>query len=482
MKLEPTPIIDSLKGKFTFIDNEMIDAVHRTGLFGIFSRHGVGKRSGHGIPQLVFALLVWPFLGVGSIASFCGRMVEHFLGGGKDALYRFLRREDINWRNIALGVSRTVYDRHGLGGESAFVVDDTLKHRRGKKVEGVSSHFDHTECRHVSGQQVVQLGLAGSKGFLPLLQQIYIGKKKVQPVRKEFADGRSAVAKDYATAMHKDKNQMLREMLRRAVRRGFRAAHLLGDTWFGNKGNIRTALELGLVAIFMMKRGNLAYRFQGRCYTAAMLHELVKRRMKARRGCCFLTHSLIVGINLAGPGESDEWVRVRLLFSKPRRENKGAWVVLLCTDTGYTDERILETYALRWGIEVYFKEVKQAMGWLAEQSGSYAVHYASIHLAAIRYMLLFSLALDGGGVRFGQVRDRVSRTLQDIGFSALLWEFFKALLRGVLESFRKMIGSEAADMILKAMDASVEEFLSRVLQIDPDSILLQQKAEELGVL
>lgn len=84
---------------------------------------------------------------------------------------------------------------------------------------------------------------------------------------------------------------------------------------------------------------------------------------------------------------------VRLLFGKPRRENAGSWVVLLCTGTGYSDERILETYALRWSIEIYFKEAKQAMDWLAEQPGS----YASIHLAAIRYMPLLSLALDGGG-------------------------------------------------------------------------------------
>ena len=42
----------------------------------------------------------------------------------------------------------------------AFVLDDSIKNRRGKKMEGVSSHFDHVTGRHVMGQQVLTLGLA----------------------------------------------------------------------------------------------------------------------------------------------------------------------------------------------------------------------------------------------------------------------------------------------------------------------------------
>lgn len=291
-------------------------------------------------------------------------MISSFHAGGKDVIYRFLRREDINWRAICFSVSKAVYDRHAMetGADTAFVVDDTLKHRRGKKVEGVSSHFDHTECRHVLGQQVLQLGLATTKGFLPVFQQIYIGSKKVQGLACDFKDRRCAVAKDFKAAKENNKNEMLRAMLRKTLRQGIRAVHLLGDSWFGNKGNIRTALELGLTAVFMMKRGSLAYRFQGRNYTAKMLYALVKRRMKAAPGQRFLTYALMVEINLSEDGKAQKWVPVKLLFSKPRRETSGTWVVLLCTDTAYSPERILEIYALRWSIEVYFKEVKQAMG------------------------------------------------------------------------------------------------------------------------
>ena len=37
-------------------------------------------------------------------------------------------------------------------------MDDSIKVRHGKKMPGVSSHFDHTAGRKVMGQQVLTLG------------------------------------------------------------------------------------------------------------------------------------------------------------------------------------------------------------------------------------------------------------------------------------------------------------------------------------
>ena len=70
--------------------------------------------------------------------------------------------------------------------------------------------------------------------------------------------------------------------------------------------------------------------------------------------------------------------------------------------------KILKIYALRWSIEVYFKEVKQNMGFQKEQSSNYVVHYASIRLAAIRYSLFFNLVLDDGSLSFGEVRNKIT--------------------------------------------------------------------------
>ena len=352
-----------------------------------------------------------------------------------------------------------------------------------KKVEGVSSHFDHTETRHVMGQQILQLGLATAKGFLPLDQQIYIGNKKVQGLQAPFQDQRHAVAKDYQCALQEDKNTMFRAMLKRALKNGFKSSHVNGDSWFGNKGNIVTVIDLLLIGLFMMKRGNLSYRFQGRNYTAKMLYELIKRKMTAQKTQRFLTYSLIVELNLTEEkSDPPRWVKVKLVFSKPRKCQKDTWVVLLCTNPEYTIEKILRIYALRWSIEVYFKEVKQNMGFLKEQTGNYVVHYASIHLAAIRYNLFFNLMLDNGSLSFGEIRSKITGQLEKLSFATLLWELFRSLIHGTLDRFEKCISIKMLKAIKEAIDGTVENFLKKALQIDDASCQRQIKAEALGVL
>jgi len=485
MQINTTPVTDALSKEYVYVDNELQDAVNKISLFSILSRLGIRKRCGDSIHQVVFATLVWPLLPVKSISGFCGKFIQGYITGGMNVIYDFLKRENINWRSVSNCVSKAVYINHALGMEkdSAFNIDDSIKHRRGKKVEGVSSHFDHTETRHVMGQQVLQLGLATGKGFLPLDEQIYIGNKRVQGLQAPFQDQRHAVAKDYQSAFHENKNTMFRAMLKRALKNGFRSPHVNGDSWFGSKGNIAAVLDLELIGLFMMKRGNLSYRFQGRDYTAQMLYNLIKRKMAVQKGQRFLTHSLIVELNLSEEKTNPaQWVKVKLVFSKPRQCSKNTWVVLLCTNIDYPIEKILRIYALRWSIEVYFKEVKQNMGFLKEQTGDYVVHYASIHLAAIRYSLFFNLMLDSGSLAFGEIRNKVTGQLEKMSFATVLWEIFKSLIHGTLDRFEQSVGIKMIKTIKKAIDCNVEKFLQQALQMDDTSCKRQIKAEALGVI
>ena len=147
-----------------------------------------------------------------------------------------------------------------------------------------------------------------------------------------------------------------------------------------------------------------------------------------------------------------------------------------------TDSEILRIYALRWGIEVYFKETKQYLGFLAEQTGNYACHYASVHLTAIRFMLLLNSMLERNGASFGELRSEVSGQLETLTFAGLLWELFKALIYGALDHFEKMLGSELLQMIKGKIQTTVDDFLRDALQLDSFSIATELKAEKLGYL
>lgn len=493
-----------------FADSELADGIKRHAMVNSFSRTCSKKRREDGEPlaAILIALLVWPLLKVASIHAFCCELC-HFIKGRKegserkqDILYSVLRREDINWRNQAASLSKSIALKNDLGvvERRAFVIDDTLKTRRGRKVEGTSIHWDHTEGRSVRAHQVVELGIAGESGYLPVDRQIFMGDKNPveKPEDKGFRDGRSAAARDMARARNESKHVMFRRMLKDAIRVGFKATFILGDAWFGCKENIATAIECGLVAIFQMKRGLLKYRIdnpnaphaavEGQCYTAHQLHARHKRMMrKANSNARYQTIRLRVWIDLeTRANHQPKWQEVVLVLSAPAKDSGNRpderWVVFLCTDLTANAEQILSTYALRWSIEVYFKEAKQNFGLLAEQSGRYEYAYASVHLAAMRYLLLFEAMLRAGSLSYGEMRDRQTGILQVLSFATLLWQLFRAIIEGALDGMAEKLGKEVIGSVMAAIDQEIDMFLNQALQFEPSLIDSQMKAEDAGYL
>ena len=185
-----------------------------------------------------------------------------FSRANKDVLYDFLKREDIHWRKLNLHTAKEVYRQHALHHSQvrAYVLDDSIKARRGKKMEDVSSHYDHTTNRHVMGQQVLTLGLASEEAFMPLDSQIYVSSKNAQSLNRRHKDRRSVGAQRYREATTRTKPQMALGMMKRAKRCGVEADYLVADAWFGTKTMIRAAYELGVCAVLRMKKGAMKYR------------------------------------------------------------------------------------------------------------------------------------------------------------------------------------------------------------------------------
>jgi DDE superfamily endonuclease len=483
-----TPISDALQQPCAFADTELAEGMSRHGLSGLLAQAISRKRRKDGEPlsNVLCALLVWPLLTLKSIHCFCAELGQ-ILKGQASVLYDFLGREDIGWRGLSSQVSRRVVRDNDIGpaAQRAFVIDDSVKARSGRKVEGTSCHYDHTEGKTIKGHQVLQLGVAGEKGFVPLEAQIVMSQSNPVNKDKGFKDQRSSAARDMRRSWEQHKPELFRSMLERAVRAGVLAAYLVADAWFGCKEAIALALELDLIGIFQMKRGNLAYQYQGRAYTATELYTKVQRRMRpANRKARFKTASLIVQMNLqTQQGQPAKWVKVRLVFSAPVRATRAdTWVIFLCTDPTLSDQKILEMYALRWSIEVYFKEIKQNLGFLKEQSGRYQVAYASVHLAALRYLLLFEAMLRSGRLTYGEIRDRQSGQIQMLTYATLLWQLFRALIEGALEGLVKDLGRALIRKVGRAIDQTVESFLTDALQMKPDQVAIQLEAEELGYL
>ncbi len=332
------------------------------------------------------------------------------------------------------------------------------------------------------------LGLSCKEGFVPLDSELFISKAKAQALHQPFVDGRSVVAKRYRVARDPTKPQMAKAMITRALRAGLAATYLLADSWFGTKAMIRMAEEALLIPILRMKKNVMKYRLtevvDGKIVrTERNVNELFTSRVRCRweriAGLPYEVKVMDVELNLNETTDKKKcWRKVRLLFVRGRVEGdkaqagKNDWAVFLTTDMDMEPLRVLELYAMRWAIEVYFKEAKQHLGFLKEQGVHYSSYIASIHLAAIRFcMLSIGKAIhqvDG----FAEMRKQLSMNITNIDFAARLWSFFRALISGALDDLKIVLGDTAAQ-VMEAIELRVQRFFVQALQLDPCTMQLE---------
>lgn len=483
----PPFVSDIITDQKHYIDNLFADTWKKLKLNSLIKGAGFTKRSGIEVTEAVFILLLWKWLNMSSIAMFSRKALGMFSNARKDAMYDLLKREEINWRELNIQTAKAVYKQNKLAGSriKAFVLDDSIKTRTGKKMEGVSSHFDHVTGRHVMGQQVLTLGLATDEAFLPLDSQIYVSQVKARKLIKPYKDGRSVVGKRYSEATTQSKPEMAANMMKRAIRSGMEVDYVLADAWFGTKPMIRTALELDVTAILRMKKSKMKYRAVVKGRTKQLLNaqelyaHVVKREWKKVRGLPWRAVILDVELDLAEKNDkSPRWQPVRLLFVRGLKEpgeadvSKKDWALFLTTDIELSMSKMLETYALRWGIEVYFKEAKQHLGFLKEQTATFASHTASIHLCAIRYLMLVHNKLEGQDARVGDIRSQIQEQMDTLSFAGKLWQIFRSIISGTLNDLKSLLGC-STDTVMLAIDQRVYEFFIRSLQLDTFTMRLE---------
>lgn len=482
----PTLATEFLSRNDIRIDNLFSTVWKQLGFNSLLKQAGFKKRSGTPAREVVYLLLLWVWLKVDSIAMFSRDALQSFSAAKKDALYDLLKREDLNWRQLQLKTAKKVIRATDNSALRAFVVDDSVKIRRGKKMPGISSHFDHLTGRCVMGQQILTLGLATEAQFIPLDSEIFISQTKAQPLPNEFNDGRSIAAKRYRDAQEQSKPEMLRGMISRALRADIQAQYFLADAWFATKPVLKLTEDHSLTAIVRMKKNNMQYRVTEAGHQVLLSAEdLYQHQIKGQwhriSGRPYQSKSLEVELNLAqSPKDKAHWITVKLLFVRGVNEDKPQagkhdWALFLSTDRQLSDDRILEIYALRWGIEVYFKEAKQKLGFLREQSTHYATYIASIHLTGLRFCLLLFARHEEGAARLSDSRNEMIKSLCTLDFATRLWGVFKALITGALNDLKPQYGESITD-ISAHIDRTVALFFEQVMQMDHLTLRLEAES------
>ena len=324
----PTLTADLLSQTNLKIDNTFSSTWKSLRFNTILRQAKFSKRSGIPASDVVYLLMLWVWLKVDSVAMFSKDALLSFSAAKKDALYDLLNREDLDWRKLQRLTAKKVLKASHKNKISAFVIDDTVKIRRGKKMPGVSSHFDHLTARCVMGQQIVTLGVANDEQFVPVDNEIFISQVKEQALDYKFNDGRSIAAKRYQKSTQQTKPEMVCDMIARAIRGGINADYFLADAWFATKHILQMTIAHSLVAIVRMKKNKMKYRLNvgGISHllcAKALYKQHVKGQWQTLNNVPYQSKSIVVELNLTSSDkEPAQWVKVKLLFVRSVNEAK----------------------------------------------------------------------------------------------------------------------------------------------------------------
>lgn len=351
---------------------------------------GFEKRSGAATVVLLETALAAKLFVIGSVLGFFAKALAGAVDFEQTALYRFLQNDLLNWRAVLFELGRQLRTATGKADESlptALIIDDTTIEKAGRRIEGVSTVHDHTTGGFVLGFKLVALawfdGIACRFLDSAPVKETTTSLRKVKRKFRKNRAGDSAGAKRKAE-MAVDKISLAIAMLKRAVSKGFVPEYVLTDSWFTCLKLVKAVRALAKGAVHflgMAKLGSRKYGWKGQSLTLAKLR---KANMAEVRRCRrFKSRYIQIDCDLPGFGV------VRIFISRYAGSKK--WVALLTTDLSLTYVKAVETYMIRWNIEIGFKETKQLLGLEKCQARDLDSQIAHFTLVFMAHALLVDL-------------------------------------------------------------------------------------------
>lgn len=217
--------------------------------------------------------------------------------------------------------------------DGCLIVDDSLAHKTGKKIEGVGYHYDHSQKKIVLGHQLVSTHYYCRSFHVPLHFEVY----------------------------HKEsgftKNQLARNLIDRAVATELPFSVVLLDSWYFNKENT-DCIERHRKDWVAACKSNRLVDWQGR---KVPLSDVIKtipaeayRKTTLRNGAVYWTCSKALTIKTQG--------RVRIVVTHQQEDLMDDPNYFATNRVEWDHTRILNLYCCRWTIETFYRDAKQNLG------------------------------------------------------------------------------------------------------------------------
>ena len=408
---------------------------------------GCRKHDGYSVTQVISILLMLPFMMVSTIGAFYRSTYVSMTPMKKDVFYRLQNMERMPWRQLLFQVAKKFQalanPTKTIANNSAFIVDDTVDCRVGRRIEGTSIVNDHTTGKSRLGFKHLFLGIFDGISFSPLDFSIHSEKKLCRRQQEE----------QYKKLVNKKTNGFKRRkelridkitnaltLIKRAVKKGFVARYVLADSWFGSLKFIQTvrSIKNGLLHVICgVRNDKRKYQYKGKSLNSKELRNELDAESAAKRSRKWNTRYYEVVVFYEGIGD------VKLYICRFPYQKK--WRVFLSTDTSLTFTQMMEVYSVRWTIEVFFREAKQRLRMGKCQSRDFDAQIASLTFVCILYILLSYHRRIEDYETLGGVFTAISQDVCQKNMAERLWELFEDFLLTVINIMSR---SGAVDITL----------------------------------
>lgn len=411
--------------------------------------------------DILLTLLLMPLFSIKNVTGYTQSVLYDYLQAGKDTLYRFKNESSISWRRITDKVNRRIIKRIKQSGARdtetprCLIVDDTDLRKTGKGIEHVSKIWSHVAHTSVLGFKGLFLGYWDSKTFLGLDFSLHKEKGKNQKCpnglskkvnSKQYKKQRTDQSPGHQreAELHMDKISSAIAMIQRAVSNKIRFEYVLMDSWFVCEKMMQCVVQTGAYLIGMCKMGTSKYACNGQLRSAKQILDRLRKDGKMRWNKQL--HLYVAEALVAYKG-----IPMKLFFC--RNSKRGNWHLLVTTNTGLGIKKAYQTYAIRWSIEVFFKEAKQYFRLAKCQSRDFDAQIADTSICLIQYNI-FSLAKRFSNYEtLGGLFDDTKQFVMELTVCKRLWEFFLEFIQ----------------IIALIVDVDPDELIERILAEDAEN-------------
>ncbi len=394
--------------------------------------------------QVLQLLLLFPCFMIKNAFNYSTSSLCSIADCGKDVFYRFLSREDYDWRRILINITTRLWRKTQQGTERedlapvCLMVDDTDYPKRGIQTEMIGKVFSHVEHKMILGFKGLFLGI--TDGATQMLMDFCLvgekGKKGNYNLRQKQLDARFSKERkeDSHTARRikeydESKITLMIEMIKRIISRKIHFDYILADSWFACAEVIKfvTSRHIKCHYLGMIKIGKTKYHYKRKDYTAKALVALFDHPKRGRKFCrCIGCYYVTVDVEFAGR-------KVRLFFTK--RNKNSDWNALITTNTELEFKDAYRIYSMRWSLEVVFKDSKGKLGLGKYQVRNFASQIACTAITAIQYNILATVRRFSSYETIGGLFREVTKNSVELTITERIWGMIIDIVNEIAQCF-----------------------------------------------